>query len=382
MRRPPGPRLRLRHLPPVRLGEVRVRAEGLLRAERGGRKVGKSEGQLLLLPDPAGHPLPVLDQRSRGTTFHAVPTRTVLNPPSSTGMGFWSLNPYVGCEFGCSYCYARDTHRWAVERAGEASEATATTAPSRPVPPPFERQILVKQDVARVLLRTLDPARVGDAAILIGSATDPYQPAERQFGLTRQVLEVLLRFAGLRIGLITKSTLVARDAGLLRRLSERHRVSVYLSLATTDPVLLRRLEPRTPLPHARLRALATLARAGVRAGVMIAPILPGLTDGWTSLVRVMEAAKEAGASAVAGEALRLGPAARAHLLPHFRREFPELAVRYERHYGTGVRASRAYTRALDRRIRLLQEIHGFPTKEGGQPARPPRSVSGRANPAV
>lgn len=342
----------------------------------------KSEGQLSFLPAVPGMGLPVLDRRDRGTTFHAVPVRTVLNPPSSTGMGFWSLNPYVGCEFGCSYCYARDTHRWAVERAGEAAEAPEATAPCRPVPPPFERQILVKQDVARVLLRTLDPARVGDAAILIGSATDPYQPAERRFGLTRQVLEALLRYQGLRIGLITKSTLVARDADLLRQLSGRHHVSVYLSLATTDPALLRRLEPRTPLPHARLRALATLARAGVRAGVMIAPILPGLTDGWTSLARVMEAAKEAGASAVAGEALRLGPAARAHLLPHFHREFPDLAARYERHYGTGVRASRAYTRALDRRIRLLQDIHGFPTREGGQPARPPRPVSRRANPAA
>jgi DNA repair photolyase len=364
----------------MRLGEVRVRVES--------RTVGRSEGQLSLLPLALSPPLPVLDRRDRGTTFHAVPVRTVLNPPSSTGMDFWTLNPYVGCEFGCSYCYARDTHRWAVERAGEAGEAgeapeaAATPASSRPLPPAFERQILVKQDVARVLLRTLDPARVGDAAILIGSATDPYQPAERQFGLTRQVLEALLRYQGLRIGLITKSTLVARDADLLRQLSEHHSVSVYLSLATTDPILLRRLEPRTPLPHARLRTLATLARAGVRAGVMIAPILPGLTDGWTSLARVMEAAKEAGAVAVAGEALRLGPAARTHLLPHFRREFPELAARYERHYGTGARASRAYTRALGRRIRLLQEIHGFPTKEGGQPARPPRPVTRRVSPAA
>jgi DNA repair photolyase len=354
------------------------------------RKVGKSEGQLLLLPDAAARPLPVLDRRDRGTTFHAVPARTVLNPPSSTGMDFWSLNPYVGCEFGCCYCYARDTHRWVMERSegrkvgkSDGSDASSDLPTFQPSDAPaFERQILVKQDVARVLLRTLDPAKVGDSAILIGSATDPYQPAERQFGLTRQVLEVLLRFEGLRIGIITKSTLVARDAGLLRQLSDRHRVSVYLSLATTDPALLRRLEPRTPLPHARLRALATLAQAGVRAGVMIAPILPGLTDGWTSLARVMEAAKEAGASAVAGEALRLGPAARTHLLPHFRREFPELAARYERHYGTGARASRAYTRALGRRIRLLQEIHGFPTKEGGQPARPPRPVTRRVSPAA
>jgi DNA repair photolyase len=124
--------------------------------------------------------------------------------------------------------------------------------------------------------------------------------------------------------------------------------------------LLRRLEPRSPLPHARLRALRALTRAGIHAGVLLAPVLPGLTDSWTSLAGVMGAAKEAGARYVVGMALRLGPAARSRFLPLLRREFPALAPRYERHYADRTNASRTYTRALARRIRLLQEAFGLP----------------------
>jgi DNA repair photolyase len=279
-------------------------------------------------------------------------------------MSFWSLNPYVGCEFGCSYCYARDTHRWVMKRAEErrSGEATCSTPFRLSAQDAFERLILVKSDAASVLRRTLNPARVGSATILIGTATDPYQPAERTFGLTRQLLETLLAYRGLTVGITTKSSLVTRDIDLLVQLADRHDLHVSLSLATTDPVLLRRLEPRTPLPHARLRALAALTRAGIHAGVLLAPILPGLTDGWASLAAVMEAAKGAGARFVAGSALRLGPAARARFLPLLRREFPGIVARYERHYATSANASRAYTSALARRIRLLQEVYGFREK--------------------
>jgi DNA repair photolyase len=217
----------------------------------------------------------------------------------------------------------------------------------------------VKTEAVEVLRRTLDPARARDTPIVIGTATDPYQPAERRFGLTRRLLETLLLHRGLTIGLITKSTLVARDRSLLARLAERHTLTVHLSLATTDAALLRRLEPRSPLPHARVRALRALTTAGVPAGVMIAPVLPGLTDSWASLAAVMEAAKGAGARFVSWAALRLGPAARARFLPVLRREFPELAARYERHYADRTNTSRAYQRALGRRLRLLKEAFGF-----------------------
>ena len=316
--------------------------------------------QLSLLPESG---LPVLDRRFRGATFVGLPARSVLNSPASTGMKFWSVNPYVGCEFGCGYCYARDTHRWVVERAAARSDAATLPVLGEltELPPQdaFEQRIFVKTEAAALLRRTLRSAPIGDTPIVIGTATDPYQPAERRFGLTRRLLETLLEHRGLTLGIITKSTLVARDRALLQRLAERHELKVHLSLASTDPVLLRRLEPRTPLPHARLRALRALTEVGIPAGVMLAPILPGLTDSWSSLAAVFEASRGAGARFVSWAALRLGPAARTRFLALLRREFPALAPRYERHYADRNNTSRAYQRALGRRVRLLKEAFGF-----------------------
>ncbi|MCA9723017.1 MAG: radical SAM protein, partial [Gemmatimonadetes bacterium] len=199
-----------------------------------------------------------------------MPTR-VLNPPATTGMAFWSLNPYVGCEFGCAYCYARGTHRWAVERAANqpGAPSAAREAATLGSAVAFERRILVKQDADRVLARTLDPARLDGLPIVIGSATDPYQPAEKRFRLTRRLLEVFLRHEGLHLGIITKSSLVGRDAALLAELSRRHQVSVHLSLPSVDRALLRQLEPRSAAPHARLRAIRQLRDAGVRVGILM-----------------------------------------------------------------------------------------------------------------
>ncbi len=385
----------------------------------------------------------VLDERRRGTRFLALPVRSVLNSPASTHMGFWSINPYVGCEFGCTYCYARDTHRYVVERAGgkggkgskggkggkggqdgkngksgkggkdgkggkvvaERSEAQGDqqtelvalqSLPSLPSLPPFpplppavisdisnlepedafERRILIKTEVADVLARTLNPARLGDHSLVIGTATDPYQPAERRFRLTRQILEVLLRYRGLSIEVITKSPLVTRDLTLLQQLSERHEVSINISLATLDARLARRLELRSPVPTARIRALRRLAQGGVHAGLLIAPIVPGITDSREGLGRLMAAAKEAGARYVVGSALRLGPAARHRFLPHLVREFPELAARYERHYGKSEAVSADYQEALTRRLRRLQQEHGFPADEIGTRRR--QQLAGRA----
>ena len=343
MRRPAGPRLGLRELPALRLGPVRV-----------------SGRQLDLLPsaEASERRWEVLDERQRGTRFYSLSVRSVLNTSAATGMGFWSINPYVGCEFGCTYCYARDTHRYAMERSGAAAEPL-------PAWEAFERRILVKTGVAEVLARTLDPARLGEHSLVIGTATDPYQPAERRFRLTRRVLEVLLRYRGLAIGLITKSPLVTRDLDLLQRLAERHEVSVNISLATLDRRLARRLELRSPVPAARIHALGRLTAAGIHAGLLVAPIIPG-----TRLLRRAHetaeprAAKEAGARYVVGSALRLGPAARHRFLPVLAREFPELADRYARHYARSEGASPAYQRALARRLQELQRRHGFPLDEG------------------
>jgi DNA repair photolyase len=339
MCRPARPRVGLRELPALRLGPLRV-----------------TSWQLDLLP-PAERRWAVLDERQRGTRFLALPVRSVLNTPATTGMGFWSINPYVGCEFGCTYCYARDTHRYAVERSGTAPEPL-------PAWEAFEKRILVKTGVAEVLARTLDPARLGGHTLVIGTATDPYQPAERRFRLTRRILEVLLQHRGLALGIITKSPLVTRDLDLLGRLAERHEVTINISLATLDRRLARRLELRSPAPAARIRALGRLTAAGIPAGLLVAPILPGITDGRVGLDRLLGAAKAAGARYVVGSALRLGPAARHRFLPVLAREFPELAGRYQRHYAGREGASPAYQRALSERLHELQRRHGFPVDEG------------------
>jgi len=321
-------------------------------------------GQLDLLPADRQRSLTVLDERARGTRFLEVSPRSVLNSSASTRMGFWSINPYVGCEFGCTYCYARDTHRYAVERSG---------LPPEPLPDweAFERRILVKRGVDEVLQRTLDPARLNGQPLVIGTATDPYQPAERRFQLTRRILQALLRFRGLAIEIISKSPLVVRDIDLLQQLGERHEVTVNVSLATLDRRLARRLELKSPVPEARLRGLGRLTAAGVYAGLLMAPILPGITDSRAGLGRLMGAAKEAGARYVVGSALRLGPAARRRFLPVLAREFPELAERYARHYARREGVSPAYQRALSERIQELRRRHGFSPDERWSRKRPP-----------
>ena len=344
MRRPARPVGWLPDLPAVRLGALRVRLG--------------PEGQLGLGLEPPPRSLPVLEAKSRGTRFRALEVRRVLNSPATTNMGFWSLNPYVGCEFGCSYCYARKTHQWTVERAGglgEAADPGEGTASDR-----FEHEILVKHGAPDVLLRTLDPGKLAGAELVIGTATDPYQPAERRFLLTRRLLEALLLHRGLAIGLITKSPLIARDLDVLTRLARQHELTVNISIASLDAVLLRRLEARSPAPHARIRALARLTRGGLHAGLLIAPILPGITDSWTALAALMEAGRDAGARFAVGYPLRLGPAARSGFLPVLEREFPELLLRYRERYATRDHAGRDYEAALARRLRSLQQAFGFP----------------------
>ena len=344
MRGTTGPGGRLRYLSSMRLGALRVR--------------GGSKAQLGLELTSPPRSLPVLDEKARGAVFRALPVRRVLNSPASTGMGFWSLNPYVGCEFGCSYCYARKTHEWTMERASAAGAALPRSTQS--AWQAFEHEILVKDSAPEVLLRTLEPGKLAGAELVIGTATDPYQPAERRFLLTRRLLEALLLHRGLAIGLITKSPLVTRDLDVLTKLAAQHDVTVNISLASMDAALLRRLEARSPAPHARIRALARLANAGIHAGLLIAPILPGITDGWASLAALHEAAKQAGARYVAGAPLRLGPAARAGFLPVLQSEFPDLVERYQRRYGSRVNAGKDYEAALKRRLRSLREAFGFP----------------------
>jgi DNA repair photolyase len=312
-------------------------------------------------------PWAVLDARTRGPSFVGLPIASILNAPQPSGLPFWSLNPYVGCEFGCSYCFARYAHRYVAERGRERGGISAAAFPDFRGSEGwegFERRIFVKRGAADVLGRTLRPARLGGASIAIGTATDPYQPAERRFHVTRQVLERLAQFHGLHIGLVTKSPLVVRDIAVLRRLAARHDVAVHFSLISVDVPLVRALEPRSPLPPVRLAALRKLARAGISAGVMIAPVLPGITDGVPQLTALIAAAQDAGAAFVHVSPLRLYGGVRQRFLPVVARAFPALLARYERAFDASGEIGPDYRAALKRRVERIKADVGFQEAEG------------------
>ena len=310
--------------------------------------------------------LPVLDEKRRGTRFYQHAARSIINPPESTGMGFWSINPYVGCEFGCTYCYARFAHHYVVERARddglvEPAEVEDLRGPNGWEA--FEYRIFVKRrdDVLDALERDIPRVRrraeTERQSLAIGTATDPYQPAERTFGVTRAILNRLRYEAGFGVGIITKSPLVRRDIDLLSALDTRHDLTVHVSLITADDQLIRRFEPRSPLPHARLRGLQALVEAGINAGLIVAPVLPGITDTSDRIRKLLEAARAVGARFAVPVPLRLYPAVRAPFLPVIKRDWPELVPRYEAAYRDALEAPEDYRAQLRERFaRIANEV--------------------------
>lgn len=280
--------------------------------------------------------------------------RSILNRCTSARMPFvWTINPYRGCEFGCQYCYARYTHEFMELRGGYD----------------FERQIFVKADAAARLAGELGRVRPGEA-IALGTATDPYQPAERHYGITRALLEVFAAFprSGLELGIITKSALITRDLELLQAIAARHRLQVRLTVTTLDAELARKLEPRAPRPDLRLKAVEQLAAAGLWVGVMCAPVLPAITDSHANLEAVARAARSAGARAFHAGALYLRPAARARYLPFVREHFPHLSARYERAYGANTYITPEYQHRLAARVNQIRAACGFERSVAGPPA--------------
>src|SRR5687768_11977820 len=311
----------------------------------------------------AGFP-PLLGEQKDIRYFGTDP-RSLLNSPATTGMSFWSINPYIGCAFGCAYCYARYAHRYVMDRLG-SSEATAEGAHEEldDMPPwlAFERRIFVKREAGAVLRRELRrPARfqaLQRETVVIGTATDPYQPAERRFRITRGVLETLAEQQGLSVTIITKSPLVTRDVDLLLRIAARSRLSVHMSLITADRELARRLEPRAPTPEARLRAIARLRAHGIEVGVNVMPVLPGITDSPRLLDSLVRSVAEANASYLGACALRLQSAARQRYLPFIEAEFPHLASRYRATYARSHQAGERYREGLREYFRSLCAEHG------------------------
>ena len=310
--------------------------------------------------------LPVLGEQ-KDIRYFGTHARSVLNDTDVTGMPFWSINPYVGCAFGCAYCYARYAHGWVIERAVTANPEVAVLREAFESLPPwlaFERQIFVKENAADALRRAL---RYGSDKHLrlirgdrigIGTATDPYQPAERRFRVTRSLLEVFAEHEGLRIFIVTKGPLVSRDADVLMRIGRRNEISVHISLITVDRDLARRLEPRAPTPESRLRAVARLREYGVDCGINVMPVLPGITDRPDQLEPLVKAAASAGATRVAACALRLRSTARKRYLPFIAQEFPELAERYRVTYARGHTVGEQYSEGLKRYFAKLCARYG------------------------
>ena len=300
--------------------------------------------------------LPIIGQQ-KDIRYYSSFAKNVLNGPEVTGMGFWSINPYVGCAFGCAYCYARYTHRFVMERAASEDRMEDVLSERYEAMPPwlaFERNIFVKQNAPEVLARTLRHgsdkhlALLKGETIVIGTATDPYQPAERKFRVTRRILEVLAEHPGLKVSIISKSPLITRDIDVLSRINRISDLHVHISLITLRRDLARRLEPRSPTPESRVRALARLREAGIDAGINCMPVLPGITDNPSDLEALVRRVSEAGATYVGACALRLRSTARKRYLPFISQEFPHLAERYSNTYAYSHNAGEKYREGLAR----------------------------------
>jgi len=268
----------------------------------------------------------------------------------------WAINPYRGCEFACKYCYARYTHEF-MELRNELD---------------FERKIFVKQQAAQLLRRELKKVKRGEQ-IAIGTATDPYQPAEQRYEVTRAILEELARHTGLELGIVTKSNLILRDAEILRRVAANNRLFVNLTVTTVDVNLARKLEPRAPRPDLRLEAVRQLNLAGVDAGVICAPVLPGITDGPVDLEALVKAAHDAGAKYVFANPLFLKPCSAAVFLPFLKEQFPALVEVYRERYRERAFLPKGYGERLSRLMAALRRKYGIGTDHArlSRQAHPP-----------
>lgn len=280
----------------------------------------------------------------REVEYLSLEVRSVLNRCSSPRMPFtWTINPYRGCEFGCRYCYARYTHEFMGLNRWEE----------------FEQKIYVKRDAARILLRDLTPERLSGQSIALGTATDPYQPAERRFRVTRSLLEVMALARDLRLSITTKSDLVTRDIDLLQRIGARSSLQVNMTVTTLDRRLARILEFRAPTPELRLNALRALRQSGVSAGVIIAPILPDITDSRKNLEAVIAAARDHGATHVFANVLFLKPSAQHAFFPFLERYFPHLRKRYAARFARSAFLDRSYKDRIFRMVTELKQKYGF-----------------------
>jgi DNA repair photolyase len=241
----------------------------------------------------------------------------------------------------------------------------------------FEKKIFVKLDAGPLAGRDLGTEKIDGEHIAIGTATDPYQPAEREFGATRAILEQMAERKGLSVSITTKSDQVFRDVDLLRRIAERSTISVNLSITTLRRGLARMLEPRAPRPDLRMRAVQELRRAGIAAGVFAMPILPGITDSEADLDALARAARAAGAQWFAASALFLMPSALQHFLPFLEQKFPKRAKRYKEWYSRNPYAPETYRKEIAGRVAALRRKYGLGSRpmEATRPTETDKQLS-------
>ena len=266
------------------------------------------------------------------------------------GMGFkWSLNPYQGCAHGCHYCFARNYSYF------------QNLDPGRD----FSDIVFAKVNLPEVLHHELSRRSWRREEVTIGTATDPYQPIEGKYRLTRRCLEVLYRKRN-PISLITKGTLVVRDVDILSELSRNAACTVLFSITTMDKTLGRRLEPGTSPPLKRLQAMQKLVSAGINAGVILAPVVPGITDETENLTEVVRAAAQHGARFLHSNVLFLKEGTKQHFLNFLQDQYPRLVTPYRGVYS-GVYAPRELKQSVQHRVTELKNRHGFGDREPAPP---------------
>src|SRR5208282_4441973 len=285
--------------------------------------------------------------------YFTLPVRSLLNRCTGVRMPFtWTINPYRGCEFACKYCYARYTHEFMEMRDGVE----------------FEQKIYVKQHAAELLRHDLRRVKPGEA-IALGTATDPYQPAERRYEITRGILEEFVRHQGFELGIVSKSNLIVRDLDLLRAVALNNVLSIHMTVTTMNVELARILEPRAPRPDLRMDAVRQLSEAGIDVGVSSSPVLPGITDSPAGLEAVVRAAAAAGARHIFAGPLFLKPCSAAIFLPFLEQHFPQLVENYRERYQDRSFLPQSYGKRVAQLIASFRQKYGIPRADPrGTPA--------------
>ncbi|RKN43624.1 Rv2578c family radical SAM protein [Micromonospora endolithica] len=296
-----------------------------------------------------------------GMTFYEVQARSILNKvPGASRVPFeWTINPYRGCTHACVYCYARNTHTYLDLDAGAD----------------FDRKVIVKVNAGELVRRELAAPRWRGAHVAMGTNVDCYQRAEGRYRLMPQIIAALRDFAN-PFSILTKGTLILRDLPLLRQAAEVARVGLSFSVGFVDERLWRTAEPGTPSPRRRLDAVRTLVDAGFEVGVLMAPVLPGLSDDDESIDATVAAIAASGASSATPLALHLRPGAREWYAHWLGREFPHLVPRYRELYRAGAYAPQSYQRELTARVRIAARRHGLHRGERGDNRRLPEPAPG------